>query len=79
MILDGTKGVKVGFENAELISYAVSRHVVLWGTRRPLKPQVANRKRIASVNTLTLLRAEDQVFSAVPDFCWMDRESPISN
>jgi len=72
VILDGTKGEKVGFENAELISYAVSRHVALWGTRRPLKPQVVNRKRIASVNTLTLLRTEDQVFSAVPDFCWMD-------
>ena len=62
----------VGFENAELIGYAASRHVAQWGTLLPVRPPLVNRKFIASVNTLALLRAEDQVFSNIPDFCWLD-------
>jgi hypothetical protein len=72
VILEGPRGVLVGFENAELISYAVSRHVALWGTLLPVRPPLVNRKFVASVNTLALLRAEDQVFSSIRDFCWLD-------
>jgi len=72
VILDGQKGEIVGFENAEVISFAVSRHVVLWGTLKPEKQPFINRKFIASVNTLSLLYSEEQVFSHVPDFCWLD-------
>jgi hypothetical protein len=72
VILEGPRGVLVGFENAELIGYTVSRHVALWGTLLPVRPPLVNRKFIASVNTLALLRAEDQVFSNIPDFCWLD-------
>lgn len=72
VILEGPKGVIAGFENAELISFAVSRHVVLWGTLKPPQKPFINRKFIASVNTLSLLFAEEQVFSQVPDFCWLD-------
>ena len=72
VILEGQKGVIAGFENTELISFAVSRHVVLWGTLKPIKKPLENRKFIASANTLSLLFAEEQVFSHVPDFCWLD-------
>jgi hypothetical protein len=34
-------------------------------------PPLVNRKCIAAMNRMALLRAE-QVFSAVPDFCWLD-------
>jgi hypothetical protein len=72
VILEGPKGVVQGFENAELISYAVSRHVALWGTLMPVRRELVNRKFIAKMNTLSLLKAEEQVFSHVPDFCWLD-------
>lgn len=72
VILEGPKGKVLGFENAELISYSLSRHVTLWGTLRPIKRQVVNRKFIANMNTLALLNADVQVFSAVPHFCWLD-------
>ena len=72
VILEGPKRVMMGFENAELISYPVSRHVVLWRTLLPVRPPLMSRKFIARLNTLALLRAEDQVFSNVPDFCWLD-------
>ena len=72
VILEGPKREMAGFENAELTSYAVSRHVVLWGTLLPVKPPLVNRKFIARINTLALLWAENQVFSNVPDFCWLD-------
>jgi hypothetical protein len=61
----------MGFKNAEIIAYPVSRHVMLSSTVQPAPPQLVNRKYIAHMNTLMLLRAE-QVFSHAPDFCWMD-------
>lgn len=72
VIIEGPKGVKQGFENAELISYCVSRHVALWGTLLPIKREIVSRKFIAKMNTLSLLKTDGQVFSHVPDFCWLD-------
>ena len=72
VILEGPKGVIAGFENTELISFAASRHVVLWGTLKPIQAPFVNRTFIASANTLSLLVAEEQVFSHVPDFCWLN-------
>ena len=71
VVLDGPKGAMMGFKNAEIITYPVSRHVLLYSTVQPVPPAHVNRKYIAHMNTLVLLRAE-QVFSHVPDFCWMD-------
>jgi hypothetical protein len=71
VVLDGPKGTMMGFKNAEIIAYPVSRHVMLSSTVQPAPPQLVNRKYIAHMNTLMLLRAE-QVFSHAPDFCWMD-------
>jgi hypothetical protein len=72
VILDGQNRRLVGFENAEIVTYAVSRHVRLWGTLDKMPPPLVNRYLIATANTLALLRVEDQVFSHIPDFCWMD-------
>jgi hypothetical protein len=72
VILDGQTRRLVGFENAEIVTYAVSRHVRIWGTLDKMPPPPVNRYFIATANTLALLRVEDQVFSHIPDFCWMD-------
>lgn len=72
VILDGRKGEQVGFENAEVVSFAVSRHVLLWGTLKPTKQPFLNRKFIAIVNTLSLLYGDEQVFSQAPNRCWLD-------
>jgi hypothetical protein len=70
--LDGEKGKLIGFENAEMVSYTVSRHVTVWGTLEPMKYPRVNRKFIAHANTLSLLHTDGQVFSREPDFCWLD-------
>jgi hypothetical protein len=77
VIIEGPKDIKQGFENAELISYAVGRHVALWGTLRPIRRQLVNRKFIAKMNTLSMLSADKQVFSHVPDFCWRDDNTKV--
>ncbi|MGB9455058.1 MAG: DUF4238 domain-containing protein [Bryobacteraceae bacterium] len=76
VILEGPKGV-AGFSDAELVSYTVSRHVALWGTQRPIRRQLVNRKFVAKLNTLSLLNAGDYVFSTAPDFCWLDHEERV--
>jgi hypothetical protein len=73
VIIDGPKGQMLGFKNAEIILYVLSRHVLVYSTLEPDVPQLVNRKYIAHMNTLSLLRAE-QIFSTVPDFCWLDQE-----
>jgi hypothetical protein len=77
VIIEGPKGVKQGFENAELISYAVGRHVALWGTLRPIRRQLVSRKFVAKMNTLSMLSADKQVFSHAPDFCWLDENQKV--
>jgi hypothetical protein len=72
VILEGPKGPMIGFENAELISYALSRHVTLWGTLQRIEYPLMSRKYIAHMNTLGMLKAEAQTFSHAPDFCWLD-------
>jgi hypothetical protein len=63
VMLEGLKGQPIGFGNAPIVMYAISRHVLLYGTLRPVPPPFMNRKYIAHTNTLSLLRAEEQVFS----------------
>lgn len=71
--LDGPKGQQVGFESAEVVVFPVSRHALLCGTTIPVMRTVVNRERIAARNTFTMLGAEEQVYSHIPDFCWLDR------
>jgi hypothetical protein len=46
VILEGERGTMVGFENAEMIGYSVSRHVMIWGTLQPVESPIVNRKFI---------------------------------
>ena len=72
VIMEGPKEQWIGFGNADFISYAVSRHVTLYGTLGDVGPPFANRKHIAGINTLAMLRADQQVFSHRADFCFLD-------
>jgi hypothetical protein len=70
--LDGPPGQKVGFKSADIVIFPVSRHVLLCGTGVPVIQPAVNRRRIAAHNTFAMLCAEEQVYSNIPDFCWLD-------
>jgi hypothetical protein len=70
--LDGPADQKIGFKSADIVIFPVSRHVLLYATTVPVRPPVTTRRRIAAHNTFTMLTAEEQVYSHVPDFCWID-------
>jgi len=71
VVMEGERGQMIGFANAELIIYAVSRHVLLTGTLvRVAAPM--NFNYFASMNTLTLLSVDAQAYSHIADFPWMD-------
>jgi hypothetical protein len=72
VIMEGPKDEWIGFENADFISYAVSRHVTLFGTATRRAPVFATRIEIAEMNTLAMRRADKQVYSHASDFCWLD-------
>lgn len=71
--LDGEKRQMVGFTNARVIIFPVSRHVVLHGYVSPLQPIQLTEMLIARLNTMMMLHAQEQVFSRKPDFCWLDK------
>ncbi len=70
--LDGPKDQMIGFKNADIVIYPVSRHVLLRGTNIPIKPPAVTSKSIAAHNTFAMLTSDEQVYSHVPDFCWLD-------
>jgi hypothetical protein len=70
--MDGPKGQDIGFKSAEVVLFPVSRHVFVYGTICRVKATTTTRKRIAAHNTFTMLTADEQVYSHVPDFCWLD-------
>jgi len=70
--LEGPRGEMVGFKNAEIVMYPVSRHVSLTGTLARTKKPLFNLHYIAQLNTMLLLTADAQVYSHVPDFSWAD-------
>jgi len=74
VVLEGEKGKEIGFGNADLVFYPVSRHVFLTGTRAPIQKPVHNFYYFASMNTMMLLRADAQVYSHIPDFVWCDEQ-----
>jgi hypothetical protein len=69
--MDGPKGQEIGFKSAEAVFFPVSRHVFVYGTNCRVKA-TTTRKRIAAHNTFTMFTADEQVYSHVPDFCWLD-------
>jgi hypothetical protein len=50
----------------------VTRRVFVYGTVEAVKDPHVNRKLIAHRNTLTMLHADEQVYSHTPDFCCLD-------
>jgi Protein of unknown function (DUF4238) len=72
VVLDGPAGQKMGFENAGVVIYPVSRHLVLYGTLSPGESGPMDRLDVARHNTVMMLTASDYVFSHRPDFVWLD-------
>jgi hypothetical protein len=52
--------------------FPVSRHVMLVGATRKIKPVMATYNRVAALNTFMMMTAEAQVYSHTPDFYWLD-------
>lgn len=57
-MLDGERDQLVGFRNAEVVLYPVSRHVFLAGTIERATGPPFNFHYFARVDTMTMLRAE---------------------
>ncbi len=74
VVLDGPKGQMIGFKNAEIVLYPVSRHVFLTGTLERIGRPALNLTYFASLNTMMLLGADAQVYSHMPDFSWLDEK-----
>lgn len=72
VVLTGAAGTSVGFGNADTVAYPVSRHVLLVGTQSAKCWEAVSMSEIAQWNSLVMLDAHEQVYSHVPDFCWMD-------
>jgi hypothetical protein len=70
--MDGSPGELIGFKSADIVMFPVSRHVLLYGTNVAVQPVTTTRNRIAAHNTFTMLTADEQVYSHVSDFCWLD-------
>jgi len=75
VVLEGPKDEMVGFKNADIIVYPISRHLLVYGTLDPRVRISENFNNIARINTLIMLTADQQVFSHRPDFCWMDQNN----
>jgi hypothetical protein len=72
VVMDGPKGVMIGFKSAEVIFFPINRFILLVGTRLRVKQQFVTRRLIAYHNTFMMLTADQQLYSHVPDFCWLD-------
>ena len=72
VMMDGPKGQQIGFKSAEIVLFPVSRHVLLFGANHRVKPMQATYRRVAAVNTFTMMTADEQVYSHEPDFYWLD-------
>jgi hypothetical protein len=75
VMMDGPKDAMIGFKSADVVFVLVNRHLLLYGTRARVRPPPVSRKLIARHNTFAMLTAEEQLFSHVPDFCWLDEVS----
>lgn len=72
VVLEGEKGQKVGFKNAEFVLYPVSRHAFLTGTLDRTQRPMNNFKYFASMNTMMMLQTDAQVYSHESNFSWLD-------
>ena len=72
VVMDGPKGELIGFKSAEVVLFPVSRHVLLYGVNCQMRPLPTTYKRVAAHNTFLMMTADEQVYSHVPDFYWLD-------
>ena len=72
VVLEAENRKLIGFENADVITYPLSRHVFLLGTKVGMSFAPLTEKLIARLNTLMMIKAHAQVFSSKPDFCLLD-------
>jgi hypothetical protein len=77
VVLDGEANQMIGFGNAEVIIYPVSRHILLAGTLAPVKAPPMTYRYFAAMNTMMMLRADAQVYSNVADFPWADENRNV--
>jgi len=77
VVLDGPKGQRIGFKSAEIVIFTVNRFVALYGTNLPVRRALVNRRFIASHNSFMMMNADEQLYSHVPDFCWLDAEARV--
>jgi hypothetical protein len=77
--LDGPPNQPNGIVNAPWVSYPTTRHLLLYGTRQPIKLPPLTTKRIAMHNTFLMLTADEQVYSHRPDFHWLDSKDQCQN
>jgi hypothetical protein len=77
VVMDGPKGRVVGVRSADIVIFTVNRCIALYGTNLPVRRPLVNRRFIASHNSFTMLTAEAQVYSDVPNFCWLDADGEI--
>ena len=78
VVIDGAKDELIGFKNADVVTYPVSRHVMLCGTLTPLALRSVTMKMIAEANTLTMLAVDEQLYSHAPSSCWSDEFGRVS-
>ena len=77
VVLEGERGQMVGFANAEIVMYPVSRHVLLTGTLVRVSRPAMNFNYFACMNTMMLIRTDVQAYSHIPDFPWMDENGRV--
>src|SRR5690348_7617692 len=77
VVLEGERGQLVGFANAEIVMYPASRHVLLTGTLVRVQRPAMNFNYFAGMNTMMLLRTDEQAYSHIADFSWMDENGHV--
>lgn len=76
VVLDGPPGKLIGFKNAEVIGFPVNRQLFLLGTKRRQKlPRPAATP--AFLNTLTMINANEQIYSSAEAFQWLDENRQL--
>lgn len=70
--MDGPPNRTIGFRSATVIVFTVNRHLILFGTNGRGRPAIETKKLAAFHNTFAMLSADEQLYSHLPDFCWLD-------
>lgn len=77
VVMDGPAGERMGFENAGVVIYPISRHLVLYGTKTATLIPHTEPIDVARHNTFMMMTASSYVYSHRPDFPWLDAQERI--